>query len=180
MAHIWPVYEGREPTRGEPWATLPIKEVVGPLELLPTDFFSDYHHTPRFGRVERDLSVYGFKHIVVEVEPDEAAGSNWKAGFYKSRKQPGEVFDWLLQHALASVLGEENIVRVTYEYSTDWVGQPSMKILVVLTPGAVPKIAGKATSAAFQTTMERLSDMGVDGIPLIQYATEAELEQLVE
>ena len=180
MAHIWPVYDGSEPTRGEPWATLPFEDIAGPLDLSPGDFISDLDTTPRFGRVTEDLSIYGFRHIIVQIDPDEAVRINWKPGYYRSPKRPAEVFDWLLQRALAPDLGEENIVRVSYEYSADSEGRPSMKVLVVLAPGAVGKLSSKKTLAAFRTVMDHLRKMGAEGTPLVQYATEEELEQAVE
>ena len=37
MAKIWPVYEGRKPTSGGPWADLPVSEAVSLFELQPED-----------------------------------------------------------------------------------------------------------------------------------------------
>ena len=61
MVDIWPVYEGREPTRGEPWAPLPLDDAITLLELKPRHFISDPTRTPRFGPHDRDMSIFGYK-----------------------------------------------------------------------------------------------------------------------
>jgi hypothetical protein len=45
MADIWPVYEGREPTRGEPWLSLPLEDAIALFELKPLQFISDSSRT---------------------------------------------------------------------------------------------------------------------------------------
>ena len=81
MADIWRVYEGREPTRGEPWATLPLDDAIALLELRPEHYISDPSRTPRFGPQDRDLPLLDYKHVVVEVFPSESCLRDWKAGF---------------------------------------------------------------------------------------------------
>src|SRR5437762_769432 len=90
MANIWRVYEGREPTGGEPWGRLPLSAVIAAFDLRPDDFVGDLEHTPRFGDEKRDLRHAGFRHIVVEVEHKEAKQAKWKPGFYRARTNPGE------------------------------------------------------------------------------------------
>jgi hypothetical protein len=85
MAKIWPVYEGKEPTRGGPWAEVTLSEAITLLELRPADFVSEFEVTPRFGN-----------HVIVEVDPSEAV-EKWKAGFYRSRVTPKEALDRLGQ-----------------------------------------------------------------------------------
>lgn len=187
MAEIWPVYEGRRPTQGEPWATVPLRQAIELLDLSPQDFISDPDRTPRIGRKDRDLAVFGFKHIVAEIGPKEADGRDWKPGFYRSPLSPREAFKRLLRHAetfnqflrdiFVQELGEDNVLRVDHAYMTDSEGRPSFRISVVLAADATPKITGEATLAAFGLLQQRLAAMGVEGTPVIQYATEAELAQ---
>ena len=59
MAKIWPVYEGREPTRPEPWASMPFEEAIELLKLEKKDYLGGHDTTPRFGNVSQDGSFGG-------------------------------------------------------------------------------------------------------------------------
>jgi hypothetical protein len=96
MAKIWPVYEGKEPTRGGPWAEVTLSEAITLLELRPADFVSEFEVTPRFGNQDHAKLSGGFRHVIVEVDPSEAV-EKWKAGFYRSRVTPKEALDRLGQ-----------------------------------------------------------------------------------
>lgn len=177
MAKIWPVYEGKEPTIGGPWARLPVSEAVALFELQPNDLVSNFDVTPRFGDVNRDLWYRGFKYIVVEVERDEKRQAKWKPGFYKSRITPEDAFGKLIQQALVAELGKNNVVRVAHEPTTDSRGQDALKITVVIAPGAAKKLANGAVLDALVGLRERLRDMREDRFPIIEYVTQAELDQ---
>ena len=177
MAKIWPVYEGKEPTRGGPWANLPVSEAVSLFELRPEDFVSLSATTPRFGKVDRDLWYLGYKHIVVEIGRNEGRRANWKPGFYRSRVKPEDAFGKLIQQALVAELGTQNVVRVEYQPTTDSQGQDALKITVVIAPGATKKLAKGASLNALVRLQERLSQMQEDRTPIIEYATVAELAQ---
>lgn len=177
MAKIWPVYEGKNPTFWEPWARLPVSEVVAIFELRPDDFVSDLEATPRFGNVERDLTYAGFKHIVVEIERNEGRRAKWKPGFYRSRITPKEGFSRLIRQALVSELGEDNVLRVEFEPTTDSRGRDALRIIVVLAPDATGRLKGGTTLDALVRLQERLHEMREDRVPLIEYATEEELAQ---
>jgi hypothetical protein len=177
MAKIWPVYEGERPTIGGPWARLPMSEAIALFELRPSDFVSDSETTPRFGPPDRDLTYVGFKHIVVEVEPDEAKQAKWKPGFYRARVKPKEAFSRLIRQAVVSELGDRNVVRVEYEPTTDSQGRDALRITIVITPGATRRIASGAVLDASVKLNKRLQDMREVRIPIIEYATEAELAQ---
>ena len=177
MAKIWPVYEGREPTFGEPWARLPLSQAVVIFELQPDDFVSELVVTPRFGDVGRDLTYAGFKHIVVEVEPDEKRQAKWKPGFYRSRIKPKEAFSKLIRQALVGELGDDNVVRVEFEPTTDSRGRDALKVTVVIAPGATERLKDGATLDALVSLQDRLFEMREDRVPIIEYATEAELAQ---
>jgi hypothetical protein len=182
MARIWPVYEGREPTVGEPWASLPLAEAVHLFELRPEDYISGPRDTspigPRFGDYSRDLRHAGYKHVVVEIDPEEARKSKWKQGFYKARVEPEEVFRRLLQQAMASGLGRGNVVGLEFEPSTDSRGEDALKIYVVIAPGAVRKLKGSRALDALVKLRERLDEMHDERTPLVQYVTEAELDEV--
>jgi hypothetical protein len=177
MAKIWPVYEGKRPTVGWPWAHLPLPEAIALFELRPNDFLSDLEAIPRFGEADRDLTYVGFKHVVVEIERSEARQSDWKPGFYRSRVKPKEAFGRLIRQALVSELGRDNVVRVDWEPTTDSQGQEALKITVVITPGATQRLKGGAALDALVKLQERLDEMRESRTPIIEYATEAELAQ---
>jgi len=179
MAKIWPVYEGKESTRGGPWADLPVPEAIALFELRPNDFLSDLTAIPRprFGDVDHDLSYAGYKHIVIEIEHDEGQKAKWKPGFYKSRIRPKEAFRRLIQQPLVTELGNDNVVRVEYGPTTDSQGQGALKITVVITPGAAQRLANGVVLDALVRLRERLREMRDDRTPIIEYATEAELAQ---
>ncbi len=175
MAKIWPVYEGREPTRGGPWADVPVSDAISLFELRREDFVSDLSATPRFGKGDRDLWYLGYKHIVVEIGRNEGRRIKWKPGFYRSRVKPEDAFAKLIQQALVSELGAENVVRVEYEPAIGSQGQDALKITVVIAPGAVKKLSKGASLDALVRLQARLSEMRENRTPIIEYATEAEL-----
>jgi hypothetical protein len=174
MANIWRVYEGREPTVGEPWVRMPLAAVVAAFDLSPADFVSDLEHTPRFGDEKRDLRHLGFRHVVVEVEDSEAQLASWRPGFYEARVKPGEAPGRLLRQALTEQLGEENVVRVELYLTTDSEDREALRVTVAIPPRATPRLKARVLDALV-AVRERLRDMGDDRTPIIEYATEAEL-----
>jgi hypothetical protein len=177
MAKFWPVYEGKEPTSGGPWAELPVSEAVTLFELRPSDFVSDLTTTPRFGDVHRDRRYARYKRIIVEVDSNEKGPTNWKPGFHKSRITPKEAFGKLIQRALASELGDKNLVRVEWEPTTDSQGRDALKTTAVLAPGANQRLDGRAVLDALVKEHEQLSEMRDERIPIVENATEEELAQ---
>jgi hypothetical protein len=177
MAKIWPVYEGKHPTYGSPWAELPLGEAIRLFELRANDFVTNFDTTPRFGDANRDLTWTGFKHIVVEIDPKEAKEVNWQPGFYRSKVKPHEAFRRLIEHAVAPAFGVENIVRADYERATDSLGQDALRITIVLTPGGLERLAHGGVLDALVRLQDRLREMKEYRTPIIEYATEAELAQ---
>ncbi|MCT8999991.1 hypothetical protein [Chelativorans intermedius] len=177
MALVWPVYNGREPTRGGPWANISAPDAISLFELSEADFLSDLDKTPRFGDQRREFFHEGFRHIVIEIEPDEARRSGLKPGFYISRVDPEEAFRRLIEHAFVGALGSENVVRVEYSSTTDSSGNDAIRITVVIAPGAVKRLREGAALDALVRLRERLRDMREERNPIIEYATEAELAQ---
>jgi hypothetical protein len=174
MANVWRVYEGREPTAGEPWVRLPLAAAIAAFDLRPADFVSGLEHTPRFGDEKRDLRHAGFRHIVVEIEDEEAQQAGWRPGFYKARVGPADAFGRLLRQALAEHLGESSVVRVELQTATDALDRDALLITVVISPDAVQRLKGQLLDALV-AVRRRLEDMGDDRTPIVEYATEAEL-----
>ena len=176
MAKIWAVYEGEEPTFGAPWAHLSVSEAVALFELQPDDHVSGLEETPRFGDVKRDLTYAGFRHIVVEIERKEERQANWKPGFYKSRITPKEAVIRLIQQALVTELGDNIVERLKIEPTTDSQSREALKITVIITPGATDRMSGGAVLDAMVSVQDRFREMREERIPIIEYATEAELD----
>jgi hypothetical protein len=177
MARIWPVYEGKTPTSGERWAELPLSDAIELFDLRKSQFVSDLTVTPRFGDTARDLTWAGFKHIVIEIAPDEANKAKWKPGFYRSASKPKEAFRRLIQHAMIAELGDKNVVRIDCDLATDSLGDDTLRVTVVLAPGATARLANAAVLDASVRLQERLREMNMYSTPIVEYATEAELAQ---
>lgn len=177
MAAIWPVYEGKEPTSGGPWARLPLPEAIELLELKSTDFISPLAVTPRFGDAHRDLWYGGYKHIVVEVEDNEARREKWKPGFYRSKIKPKEAFRRLIQQPFVAEFGKRNVVRVESEPAVDSQGRNALRITVVIAPNAVRALSTGSPLDASVRLKQRLGEMPIEYTPIIEYVTEAELNQ---
>jgi hypothetical protein len=154
---------------------IPVSDAVEAFDLKATDFVSELSESPRFGDVTRDGWYGGYKYIVVEIPPNEARRIKWRPGFYLSKLKPTEAPDRLIQQALVSVLGLNNVVRIEKRPATDSLGREALRITVVLRPGATKRLENGAPLDALVSLQRRLADMGDHRTPLVEYATEAEL-----
>ena len=175
MAKIWPVYEGKVPSIGWPWADLPLSEAIALFELRPGDFVSEPAKVPRFGDASRSLTYVGYRHIVVEVGRREGQLAGWTPGYYKSQIAPQEAFGRLIRQALVAELGDENVVRLEYGPAIDSQGREALDIRVVISPGAIQRLRGGASLDALVSLQKRLREMREDRTPIVEYVTEAEL-----
>jgi hypothetical protein len=108
---------------------------------------------------------------------NEGRQEKWKPGFYKSNIPPREAFGRLIRQALAQKLGHDNVVRVEYSPTIDSWGRDALKIMVVVAPNAAQRLANGAVLDALVQLRQRLREMGEDRTPIVEYATEADLEQ---
>ncbi|HXF53618.1 MAG TPA: hypothetical protein VNK52_05785 [Hyphomicrobiaceae bacterium] len=177
MAKIWPVYEGKEPTRGDPWVDVPVSDAIALCDLRTQDFVSDLSNTPRFGDTGRDLWYAGFTHVVVEIDVEEARAANWKPGLYRSRLEPKEVFRRLIEQPLVAALGRDKVLRVEVAPTLDAEGRGAMLTTIVITPDAIQRLDSEAEADAEARLRERLHEMHVAGTPIMNFATEAELAE---
>lgn len=92
MADIWFARDGKNPTRGEPFAARSLAECIEQLQLAPEQFVSPLSKTPRFGGPEdRPTDAFAdFRHTVVELPEDEAEANGWRSGFYNVHMTPSE------------------------------------------------------------------------------------------
>ena len=177
MAHIWPVSEGRDHTPPFPWADVQLSEAIKLCDLRQDDLVSSLAAPPRFADPDLDLWYAGFKHVVVEVEEDEARKAKWKPGFYRSRLRPKEVFRRLVEEPLVAVLGSDNVVRVEVAPTIDAAGRGAMLTTIVIAPDALPRLTNEALVDAEMRLQERLREMHVAGASIMEFATEAELAE---
>jgi hypothetical protein len=177
MARIWPVYDGKRPTFGDQWAEVSLQDAVSLFELRQDQFVSGLAVTPRCGDDDRDSTWAGYKHVVVEIDAADASKAKWKAGFYRSKIRPQEAFRRLVQQTIASALGPENVVRVECAKAVDSLGEPALRVTVVLTPEAPARILPANPGKASRQLRSRLREMRAYSTPLIEYATEADLDQ---
>lgn len=71
-----------------------------------------------------------------------------------------------------------SVIDVMTEPATAFDGEEAVRITIVLTPNAVTQLeAGPAGDTVIQI-MDRLRAAGEERFPILQYATEAELEQV--
>ncbi len=176
MAKIWPVSEGTEHSPPVPWAEIPISQAISLFELRPEDFVSDLAAPPRFGDRGRDHWIAGWKHVVVEVGRKEGQQAKWKPGFYRSRVPPKEARTRLIHQALAAELGDERVLRVELQPTTDYQGRDALEVVVVIAPGATQRLEDRVLDALV-ALQKRLREMGDSRVPIIEYATEAELAE---
>ena len=66
--------------------------------------------------------------------------------------------------------------QVVNEPTTDSAGQDALRITIVIAPDAAPKIKGDAVVDTLVQIQDRLREAGEERFPIIQYATEEELE----
>ena len=177
MARIWPVSEGREHTPPFPWADVPLSEAIKLCDLRQDDVVSNLAAPPRFADPDLDLWYAGFKHVVVEVEEDEARKAKWKPGFYRSRLSPKEVFRRLVEEPLVAALGSDNVLRVEVAPSIDALGRGAMLTTIVIAPDALPRLGSEALFDADMRLQDRLREMHVAGAAITVLATEAELAE---
>lgn len=177
MARIWPVSEGRDHTPPFPWAEVPLSKAIKLSELRQEDLVSSLAAPPRFADPGLDLWYAGFKHVVVEIEEDEASKAGWKPGFYKSRLTPKEVFRRLIEEPLVAALGGDNVLRVEVAPSIDALGRGAMLTTIVIAPDALPRLGNEALADADLRLQGRLREMHVAGAAIMEFATEEELAE---
>jgi hypothetical protein len=177
MAKIWLVDDWREPAAGMPWVDLPLREAIEIFDFGDTDFIADSAKTTYVAHHNQDLYYDRYQYTVVEVDKAEARREKLKPGFYKSQVRPPVAYGKLIENALASALGKENVVRTKYAFTTDWRGQDAVLVTVVIHPNAIARLGANATLDALVKLRQRQHEMNDERTPIVEYATEAELAE---
>ena len=84
--------------------------------------------------------------------------------------------DQIAREAAAANLTSSAVTGVSSASTTDSEGREALRITIVLEPGAVPKITGDAVLDTLVQIHDRLRKAGEERFPIIEYATEAELQ----
>lgn len=61
--------------------------------------------------------------------------------------------------------------------TTDSQGYPALRITIVVTPGSTDAISGEAALNTLSQIQRNLLEVGEDRVPIVEYATEAELTE---
>ena len=176
MAKIWPVYDGRGAVRSSPWATIPLDDAIKLLQIGPESFIDGPDIPPKAGELKQDIKSSRHNYLVVEVGKAESKGPRWKAGFYRIKLKPNEVFELLLRQAATKELGSNNVLRVFSEPAIDSNGHEALRITVVIADGTTGRVANNSVLNAVVGLRERLREMRDERVPIIEYATEEELK----
>lgn len=73
-------------------------------------------------------------------------------------------------------LAARNVDRVLSEPTIDSEGREALKITIVLRPEAVPELKGDSVLDTLIKVQDRLRDAGEERFPILEYATQDELE----
>jgi hypothetical protein len=94
MAKIWPCFEGKYITQGEPWADVSLVECIQIFDLRRSDYRWGLDENYYFGDPNENAVWRGCKYVVIEVSETEAdnAGDGWLPGRYVIRMTPVEVY----------------------------------------------------------------------------------------
>jgi hypothetical protein len=74
-------------------------------------------------------------------------------------------------------LSQQNFTSVLSSSSTDSTGEGTLRITIIIPPGAEKRIQGNATLSTLVQMQERLREAGEDRFPIIEYSTERELAE---
>jgi hypothetical protein len=84
----------------------------------------------------------------------------------------------IVSEVVAANTSPSSVRRVTSEPATAFEGEEAVRITIVVTPDAVTQLEAGPVGDTVVTIMDRLRDAGEERFPILQYATEEELEQI--
>ena len=89
------------------------------------------------------------------------------------QKRIGEI----AQDVAVATLAARNVAFVSSRPSVDSEGHPAIRITIVINPGSLSRISGDAVLDTLVGIQERLREEGEDRLPIVEYATEKELNE---
>ena len=148
MATVWPVYEGKRPSNLS-WGTLPLADAIATLAVRPEYFVGDDPANIRFGDATEDLTLFGYRHVLVEIGGDDAGG-DWRPGYYKSPLSPEEAY-FRLQ--VLRLLGPD--WRAEWAHGVDADGEPLIRLRAILKADAPPDTWQRRTLSRIETDVRK-------------------------
>ncbi len=86
-----------------------------------------------------------------------------------------EKIEKIAKDVAAAKLGAANVARVETASITDSEGQEALRITIVIPEDAVGRLSGDAALDTLVSMQERLGKAGEERLPIIEYATQKEL-----
>jgi hypothetical protein len=84
--------------------------------------------------------------------------------------------DQIVAEVATATLARENVDRVMSEAAIDSQGEEALRITIVIKEGAVERLKGDPVLDTLVQIHDRLLDGGEERAPLVEYATQAELD----
>jgi|SRR6266568_4360549 len=84
--------------------------------------------------------------------------------------------DQIVHEVAKANLTPTNVDRVLSESAVDSQGNDALRITIVIPPDAVARIKGAAVVDTLVQIQNRLRDAGEERFPIVEYATQEELE----
>ena len=89
MVKVWFVREGADPATGTPAYDISLQQCIDQLGLEKKDWLHGLDQTPHFQAPRVALPEY--RHVVCQVDEQEASEEVWRAGFYLLEISPRQV-----------------------------------------------------------------------------------------
>jgi hypothetical protein len=89
-----------------------------------------------------------------------------------------EQISQIVSDVVAAKTSPSSVRAVSSEPATAFEDEEAVRITIVLTPDAVTQLAAGLAGDAVVQIMDRLRDAGEERFPLLQFATEQELEDV--
>lgn len=89
-----------------------------------------------------------------------------------------EQISQIVSNVVAGKTSPSSVRAVSSEPATAFEGDEAVRIMIVLTPDAVAQLAAGLAGDTVVQIMDRLREAGEERFPLLQFATEQELEDV--
>ena len=94
MAKVWFVREGPDPTTGAPAYDISLQQCIDQLGLAKNDWLHGLDQKTHF-HARRIVAAPEHRHVVCEIDEQEASDEVWRAGFYLLEISPRQVAERL-------------------------------------------------------------------------------------
>jgi hypothetical protein len=95
MVKVWMVRAGDNPTSGQEHYEISLADSVNLLDLKKENFLTTLDRTPKFEPTSDIAEYSGYRHVVIQIDAQEAEKEKWRSGFYLCSMSPREISDKL-------------------------------------------------------------------------------------